>query len=197
MCGHVSKEKCYRDNYLSNNDLTKISHTIPFAQIITHNLDISLPYQGITRESSLFEHMKLPLTLMRATHISRMDIRSLENLCIHRTLSEETMEMQQRQNLNQGGFSHQTATPDTHHFSSLTTPRFSNCSFYFRRFQILCPLPNRALQLAGFAAVGYGCVNHPHSSAVLPPSELTYAKESRSANAFPHKSGSRVTPRQY
>lgn len=63
-----------------NNDLTKTSHVTAFVQIITHQLDISLLSQGITRESWLFEHMQLPLAIMRAAHIFRMDSASPGNL---------------------------------------------------------------------------------------------------------------------
>lgn len=40
---------------------------------------------------SLFEHIQLPLTLMRVTHMYRMDSRSLENLFIHHTMARETI----------------------------------------------------------------------------------------------------------
>lgn len=80
MCGHLPKEECYQDNSEQQN----ITH-------YTHQLDTALPSQGTTRDSSLFEHMQLPLTLKGDTHMYSMDSRSLDSLWISCTLSGETM----------------------------------------------------------------------------------------------------------
>lgn len=66
--------------------------------------------------------MQLPLTIMRATHIFRMDSASLGNLCICHTSSGETTETQQRQTLSQGGFRHWRAMINSQHFSSAIAP---------------------------------------------------------------------------